>query len=415
MGGLTMFSLDRWQEIFSTLRAHKLRTALTSLSVAWGIFMLVLLLGAGRGLSNGVQDDFKDDAVNSLWIFGGRSSVAFKGLAPGRETRMRNADYERLRTNQAGVEHITSRFRVGDPMVSFRDKTSAFDIRATHPDHVYLEMTQMLDGRFINQRDLDEKRKVTAIGVGVRDFLFGETNPLGEYIAIGGMNYRIVGVFSDEGGEGEEQKLYIPITTAQATHGASDRAHRIMFTVDEATTVEESEAIEEEVRQAFAARHEFDPTDRQALRIRNNVEAFSRIQQVFSVLEIFVWFISAGTIIAGIVGVSNIMLISVKERTKEIGVRKALGATPGSIVAMVVQEAVFITAIAGYLGLVAGVLALEGVASAMPDNQWLANPSVDFRVAINATVLLIVCGALAGFFPARRAARVSPIVALRDE
>ena len=170
-----------------------------------------------------------------------------------------------------------------------------------------------------------------------------------------------------------------------------------------------------EVRVTMGARHQFDPSDRQALRVRNNVEAFSRITEVFTILEVFVWFISAGTIIAGMVGVSNIMLISVKERTKEIGVRKALGATPNSIVAMVVQEAVFITAIAGYLGLVAGVGALELVSSALPDNQWLANPSVDFRVAINATLLLIVCGALAGFFPARRAAKVSPVVALRAE
>lgn len=411
----SLFSVDRWQEIFATLRAHKLRTFLTSLSVAWGIFMLVLLIGAGRGLSEGAQSRFKDDAVNSFWLFGGRTSKPYRGMAVGRPTQMRNADYEMLRDRQHGVEHITSRFSVGDPRVAYRDKTSAFDIRATHPDHVYLELTQMVAGRFVNERDIEQKRKVAAIGLPVAEFLFGDADPLGEYITIGKAAYQVVGLFTDEGGEGEQQKIYIPISTAQAIHGASDRAHRIMFTVDPTTSVEESQAIEEEVRRRFAARHDFDPGDRQALRMRNNVEAFSRLQQVFDILEVFVWIISFGTIIAGVVGVSNIMLISVNERTKEIGLRKALGATPGSIVTMVVQEAVFITAVAGYLGLIAGVGALELAAATLPDNDYLSNPSVDLRVAITATLILIGCGALAGYFPARRAARVSPVVALRDE
>jgi len=410
-----MFSIDRWQEIFATLRAHKLRTALTSLSVAWGIFMLVLLIGAGRGLQNGVQGDFKDDAVNSLWLFGGRSSVPYRGLAPGRPTRMRNADHDHLRDHQRGVEHITSRFSVGSPPVAYRDKTSSFDIRATHPDHLYLENTIMVEGRFLNDLDLAERRKVAVIGVDVADFLFENESAIGKFVKIGDIQYRVVGLFRDEGGEQEQRKVYIPISTAQMTHGASDQANMIMFTVPETTTVEASTRIEEEVRAIMGARHGFDPEDRQALRIRNNVEAFSRITEVFDLIEWFVWIISAGTIVAGIVGVSNIMLISVKERTKEIGVRKALGATPSSIVAMVVQESVFVTAVAGYLGLVAGVGALELLSRVLVDNAYLSNPSVDLAVAVNANLLLIACGALAGFFPARRAARVSPVVALRDE
>ncbi len=410
-----MFNLDRWQEIFETLRAHKLRTTLTSLSVAWGIFMLVLLLGAGNGLQNGVQDDFKDDAVNSLWLFGGRSSLPHAGLAPGRPTIMRNRDYEFLRDEQRGVQHITSRFRVGSPTVSYRDKTSSFDIRATHPDHLYLENTIITRGRFLNELDFREHRKSIVIGEPVAEFLFADADPIGEYIKVGDIQYRVVGVFTDEGGEREENRVYIPISTAQTTHGGSDRAHMIMFTVPPQTSVQASEAIEAEVRASMAARHQFDPSDEQALRLRNNVEAFSRITEVFRLIEIFVWIISFGTIIAGIVGVSNIMLIAVKERTKEIGVRKALGATPNSIIAMVVQESVFITAVAGYAGLVAGVAILELASKALPESEFLSNPSVDFGVALKATVLLIACGALAGFFPARRAAKVSPIEALRDE
>jgi len=410
-----MFNLDRWQEIFSTLRAHRLRTALTSLSVAWGIFMLVLLLGAGRGLENGVQSDFKDDAVNSIWLFSGRTSQPHAGLPPGRKVVMRNADHGYLRDNQRGVKHITSRFWVGSPMVSYRDKTSSFDIRATHPDHLYLENTIMLEGRFLNDADVDERRKSIVIGEPVREFLFGSEPAVGKYIKVGNISYHVVGIFTDEGGEREQNRVYIPISTAQATRGGVDHANMIMFTVPPETTVDESKELESEVRAVLAARHQFRPDDMRAIRVRNNVEQFSRITQVFDLINMFVWIISFGTIIAGIVGVSNIMLISVRERTKEIGVRKALGATPGSIVAMVVQEAVFITAVAGYAGLVAGVFALELASTALPDSEFLSNPSVDFGIAIKATLLLIGCGALAGYFPARRAAKVSPVVALRDE
>ncbi len=410
-----MFNLDHWYEIFDTIRRNKLRTALTALSVAWGILMLVLLLGAGTGLQNGVEYSFRDDAVNSLWIRARRTSLPFEGHPVGRQIHFTNGDYEYIRDHLPGVEHITGRFNLwGNLIVSYQDKKSSFDVRSAHPDHRYLENTVMLSGRFLNDLDLSQRRKVAVIGIRVAQFLFGRAEPLDKWLQINGIPYKVIGVFEDSGGEGEMRKIYVPISTAQMAYGGHDRIHRLMFTVGDAS-LEESKKIEAEVRELLAKRHHFSPDDKRALRIRNNVENFQQVSAIFSGIRWFVWFVGLGTIFAGIVGVSNIMLISVKERTKEIGIRKALGATPGSIVGQIVQEAVFLTAVSGYFGMVAGIVIWELVNRYVPENDAFRSPHVDIRVVLIATAILIVAGAVAGFFPARRAARVNPIVALRDE
>lgn len=409
-----MFSLDRWQEIFDTLRRHKLRTLLTAFSVAWGIWMLVILLGAGKGLQNGVERNFRDDAINSLWLFPSKTSVPHEGHPVGREIRFTNDDYERIRQLVDGVEHITGRYNMRGNLVSYGNKKSSFDVRSCHPGHQYLEKTQVIRGRFINDLDIAQRRKVAAIGVPIAEFLFGEEDPMGEWFRIAGVPYQVVGIFEDEGGEGEMRKIYVPISTAQLAYGAGDRIDRLMFTVGDAD-VAKSQEIERQVRELLAKQHHFSPDDKRALRIRNNVENFQEIQQIFAGIRIFVWIVGFGTIIAGIVGVSNIMLIAVKERTLEIGVRKAMGATPLSIVSMIVQESVFITAVAGYVGLVAGVVKLELINRFVPENEYVGKLEVDLGLAITATVLLVIAGALAGFFPAWRAAKVDPVVALRSE
>lgn len=415
MLALGILSLDRWQEIFETLRRNKLRTFLTSLSVAWGIFMLVLLLGAGTGLQNSVEHDFRDDAINSLWLWAGTTSEPFEGHAVGRRIEFTNEDYEDIRRSLEGVEYITGRFYLGGTLiVRFGDKSSSFDVRACHPDHRYLENTDVIAGRFLNEIDVEERRKVAVIGEAVARFLFEDEEPLGKWIQVNAIQYRVVGVFHDEGGEGELRKIYIPISTAQMAYGGGNRIHQLMFTVDEAHAAD-SKRMEEEVRRFLAARHDFSPDDQRALRIRNSLERFETVQSIFQGIQLFVWIIGGFTVIAGIVGVSNIMLISVKERTKEIGVRKALGATPGAIVGQIVQESIVLTGASGYLGLVAGVGLLELINRYVPENDYIRNPQVDIRVAATATVLLVICGALAGYFPARRAAKVNPVVALRDE
>jgi len=405
--------LDALQEIFTTLRRNKLRTALTAASVAWGMLMLVVLLGAGRGLQNGAAYEFRDDAVNSLWLYSGKTSRPFGGRGPGREVKLMNEDYDALQRHFPRIDHITARFYMwGEFTVSYGPKHSSFDMRGVHPGHQYLEKTIMVQGRFINDSDIAQHRKVCVIGTKVVDALFGKTPPLGEYLLIHGLFYQVVGVFEDVGGEAELKKIYAPITTAQLLYKQPGRVHQVMFTIGDAS-LEQSQALASQVTRFMAQRKGVSPDDRQALRIQNNVEQFQRINSVFVWIEAFVWLVGIGTLLAGVVGVSNIMLISVKERTREIGIRKALGATPRSIVTLVIGEALLVTSVAGYCGLIAGVGVVELAARYVKDVPFLRQPDVDLSVALTAALVLVFCGALAGFFPARHAAKISPMEALR--
>lgn len=410
-----MLSFDAWQETFEVLRRHKLRTLLTALSVAWGIFMLVILLAAGRGLERGVEHDFRDDATNSIWISPGKTSVAHQGQPPGRAVQFENEDVDAIAKQIAGVEQITGRFYLwGEFSVSYGIKTAHFDIRGCHPGHLHIERTRILLGRFINEFDVKSRRKVAVIGPEVRDQLFGSRDPLGEYITIRGVKYKVIGLYQDDGSQNELRKIYVPITTAQLVYSAPRQVHHIMYTVGNAD-LEQSERMASATRELLARRHRFSPEDKRALRINNNLEQFSKVQEIFAWIRVFVWVVGVGTIFAGVVGVGNVMLISVKERTVEFGVRKALGATPWSIVNMVLQEALVVTSLAGYVGLVAGALLVEMVNRYVPENDYFREPQVDFQAALWAILILVVAGALAGMIPAFRAARVHPVVAMQGE
>jgi putative ABC transport system permease protein len=409
-----MFDLDRWQEIFEVIRTNKLRSTLTGLAVAWGIFMLVILLGAGTGLQNGVSYMFRDDAVNSIWVWPGMTEEPYQGLSPGRRIKFDNDDYDNVK-NMESVDHISGRFNPGRSLiVSYGDESASFDIRAVHPDHLLLEKTIIDKGRYINDLDIKGNRKVAVIGVEVAKQLFKGQDSVGEYIVVAGIPYRIIGIFRDEGGENELRKIYIPLTTAQLTFSGGSRVDQLLFTVGDASE-KESKQIEEEVKRTLAARYKFSVEDKGALRVRNGLEDYERIMGIIHGINLFVWLIGIGTIVAGVVGVSNIMLISVKERTKEIGIRKALGATPWSIVSQIILESLLITGVSGYLGLMAGIGLLEATKSMLPPTDFFRQPEVDLRVALSAIVVLIISGGLAGFFPARQAAKVNPVVALRDE
>lgn len=413
-----MFNLDHWREILDTLWNNKLRSVLTAFSMAWGIFMLVFLLGMGNGLSNGVQASFADDATNSLWVFPGETSVPHQGLPIGRKLTFDNDDVSAA-WRLPWVDHVTGRFSIqnnwtSDLKVTAGKKVSTFDVRSVHPDHLYLERTIMRAGRFLNDVDLQQRAKVAVIGVDVATFLFDQENAIGRWITIGPGMYQVVGIFTDDGGEGERAKIYIPITTAQAAFSGGTRVHTLMLTVGDAT-LEQTGIVEHRLREQLARAHDFDAGDKQALRVRNNVEQSRSIRRIFTMLSQFVWIMAAGTILAGVVGISNIMMIVVRERTKEIGIRKALGAHPRHIIGSVVQEAVVLTTGAGYMGLCAGVASLQLLSAFVPKNEMFANPSIDLGVAVTATLVLIAAGALAGLFPARAAAKVNPIVALRDE
>lgn len=402
-------------ELWDVLSRNALRTFLTGLSVAWGVFMLVVLLGAGNGLENGANWEFRDDAQNSIWIGGGKTSVPYQGRSPGRPILFKNQDYKELPLKVPGIEHLTGRYWLwGEFSVTYGAKRSSFNILGVHPDQRYLEKTLITRGRYLDENDQVEKRKVCVIGSKVREILFGNRDPIGEYVNIRGLAYKVVGEFEDIGGENELRKIYVPISTAQLVYNQPEIIHQLIFTVGDAS-VEQSQAMADKARVVLARNHGFSPDDRRALRMGNNLEQFTRITGVFRWIRIFVWVVGVGTLLAGIVGIGNIMLISVAERTKEIGIRKALGATPASIIRMVLGEALVLTGVSGYAGLVAGVGLVELVATRFPDAPFFRQPSVSLDIAVSATLLIMGAGALAGFFPAYRAARVNPIVALRSE
>ncbi len=406
-------TLDTLREVFDVLSRNKLRTSLTGLSVGWGIFMLVLLLAAGNGLQHGVEYDFRDDATNSIWIRQGKTSRPHEGHGPGRPINFDDGDIDALLREVPGIEHMSGRFYVrGALPVSRGNESATFDIRGCHPDHQFLERTIMLSGRFIDELDIRHRRKVAVIGPSVKTALFGESSPLGDVINIRGVNYTVVGVFEDQGGEGELRRIYIPISTAQLVYHGANRVHQIMFTTGGAS-LEESQAMATHSREVLSRRHLFSPLDRRAVQVSNNLVQFRKLMDVFDWIRSFVWIVGLGTLFAGIVGVSNIMIISVQERTLEIGIRKALGATPASIIRMIVTEALLITAGAGYVGLIAGMSCVELARRYMTDNEYIRSPSVDVRVALLATLLLVMAGALAGILPARRAAQVRPVIAMR--
>ncbi|HTL32983.1 MAG TPA: ABC transporter permease [Kofleriaceae bacterium] len=415
-----VISFDRWQEVIITIGRNKLRTALTLISVSWGIFVLVFLLGLGRGLDHGARHEFARDATNGVWITANKTSEAYGGYDVGRRLSFDNRDYERAK-NVKGLGNLGGQFFMfgsrfgGNSLLTKRGgKASAFQVNAVHPTAWALETHEMIGGRFLDWNDIAQKRKSAVVGAPVRDYLFaaGE-DPIGQWIEVAGVPFQIVGVFRNDGGAEQERQIYIPVSTAQLAFNGADHLGMIEFTVGDASP-EETQQIVDQVVAQLSERHDFSPGDKQAVRVMNNVEQFQRFSKMFFMMSMFVLVIGLGTLAAGVVGVSNIMMIAVKERTKEIGIRKAIGATPNSIVFMVIQEAVFLTGIAGLLGLAAGVGLLSVVGNANL-TAFIRDPSIDLKMGVAATMFLVFAGALAGYFPARAAARINPIHALRDE
>jgi putative ABC transport system permease protein len=409
-----MFDLDKWQEIFATIRKNKLRTFLTGFSVAWGIFMLIILLGSGNGLQNGIEYQFKSDATNTLWLFPGSTTMAYQGMKPGRQINFTNEDYNFVKDNIPGVEEISARYFFWENrIISYKKQFGSFDLICVHPDMQLIEKIVIDQGRMLNQIDQQMHRKVVIIGLPVKEALFknGE-NPLGEYIRVNGVPFKVVGVFTDRS-DRDEQRLYLPISTAQMIFNGGTNIHNLTLTTN--LSVAQSEVLEQTLRTKLAKRHRFNSEDKSALYINNTLKEFKQFQNMFMGIKLFVTVIGLFTIIAGVVGVSNIMIIVVNERTKEIGIRKAIGATPWSVIFLIIFESVVITAFAGYIGLVCGIGLLELVNKFMPASDFFRNPEVNFNIAVAATLVLVFSGMLAGLFPAVKAARIRPVIALRDE
>ncbi len=413
-----MFDLDKWQEILATMQKNKLRTFLTAFGVFWGIFMLVLLLGAGKGMQNGVEGEFGAFATNSLWIWNGRTSMPYKGLQPGREINFKDEDLAAIGREVKGVELVAPRnWLSGEYTLSYKTKNGSFRVLGTSPEYFAIDVLNLTKGRLLNRNDMFESRKVVVIGERIREVLFGDKEGIGEYINIKGVFFQVIGVFKKEGNNGRfEERAFIPFTVYQTVFNPNHNVHNIAMTAQKGTSAKELEA---QVKKILAKRHNFSPEDEQAINMNNNEEDYERFQGLFNAIRMFVWVVGVGTLIAGIVGVSNIMLIIVKERTKEIGVRKAIGATPISIISLIIQESIVITAFSGYLGLLAGVGLLDGIRYLIDSTgaklPYFTRPEVDLSVALSATVILVIAGAIAGLIPAMKAAQIKPIEALRAD
>lgn len=417
-----MFDLDKWLEVFSTLRRNKLRTLMTASGVFWGILMLVTMLGFGTGLEAGVTKNMFGFVSNSVYVWGGRTRMAFKGLQPGRWIHYTDQDTEAIEREIEGLEAVAPRLQLGGwrdgVNISYGDKAGNFAVMGDVPAEATIDHIRPHHGRFINPLDLDELRKVTVIGEQVTRVLFPDgVDPVGKFVKIRGVYFRVIGVFRSEkpGEQGERANgtLHVPFTTFQHAFNALGTVGWFSLL---ARPEVEAARIERDVRKLLMRRHSINPQDERALGSYNAGETYGRIERLFIGIRSFIWFVSVATLFAGVLGVSNIMLISVKERTKEIGVRKALGATPWSIVSLVMQESALLTALSGYVGLVVGVAILELVSPAIERSDGpLGVPSIDVGSALIATAILAVAGIIAGVAPASHAAKIQPVEALRSE
>lgn len=416
-----VFERDNWQEIFATIRKNKLRTFFTMLGVFWGIFMLVIMLGSGNGLRNGVLKEFAGTATNSFFVWAQQTTKAYKGMKPNRGFNYNLADAEALSQlpeldvvsplNQLGGHEGASNVLRGL-------KTAACEIQACYPNITQISDIKLGKGRFINELDIKEKRKTCVIGPRVAELLFkpGE-NLIGEYIRINGVYFRVVGLTSPTAGgnEGREQaqRINVPFTTFQNAFNYGDIVGWFAIKSQDGIPAEESE---KKVMALLKERHKIAPDDMKAIGHWNMEVEYNKLNGLFNGISILVWIVGIGTLLAGVIGISNIMLIVVKERTKEIGVKRALGAVPAQIIGQIILEAIFLTSISGYFGLVIGIGLLEGLNALIGESgEMFTNPTVDLKVALEALTALVLSGAFAGLIPASKAVAIKPVEALRTE
>jgi len=416
-----MFDRDKWQEIFGTMRKHKLRTGLTALGVFWGIFMLIFVLGMGSGLENGVFKGFGARAKNIMYANAWRTTKPYKGLPAGRRVILNLDDIDVLKANVEELDKIAPRLEYGNVRIQYQENKEDYELRGEMTEMINIEALEVVEGRYINQRDLDESRKTVVIGRTVKEVIFGkDADCIGKYISVKGLEFVVVGVFGPkqlkEWTRSDMESVVIPLTTMYQAFGTGKRVDWFVCSAKPNVPVSQ---MEPKVKAILKERHKVAPDDPEGITSFNLEEEFMQVKNLFIGIKFFLWFVGIGTLLAGIVGVSNIMLIVVKERTKEIGIRKALGATPGSIISMILTESIFITAVSGYLGLLVGTLLIGGIDYLMivneveVDNFW--HPEVNLTVGIGSVITLIIAGTLAGLIPAINASQINPVVALKDE
>jgi putative ABC transport system permease protein len=410
-----MFSRDRWLEIFDSIKKNKLRTFLSGFTVALGILIFVVLFGFGNGLDNTFDKFFTDDALNTMWVNAGRTTKPYMGYKANRRIEFDNKDLEDI-TNRFDfyIDGITPRISESGN-IGYKLKSNDYSVRGVGPSHQKNEMTIMMQGRYINGLDVENKERNVVIGRLVKQDLFGDEDALGKFVSGGGRSWKVIGVFQDDGGDNEERIVYVPYTTLQLIQKNTDKLQQIIISYKPEIGYAGAVAFENQLKKYLKQKKFIDPTDPRGVFIRSVASDLSRNDQFKTGLSSIILFVGIGTLLAGIIGISNIMVFVVKERTKELGIRKAIGATPSSIIGMILQEAIFITSISGYIGLIAGIGILKLVGNTLEEDYYILDPYVDLNTAILATFLLIGFGAFAGYLPAKRAAKIKPIEALTDK
>jgi putative ABC transport system permease protein len=423
-----MFDRDRWQEIYSTLRSNKLRTFMTAFGVFWGIFMLIVMMGSGNGLENAVFDGFQDYATNSAFIWTRMTTMPYKGLPRGRWWLFDNDDMKALKDNIPEIDLLAPRVQPwageteGGNNVVRGIKTASYTIVGDYPAFFRIDPVNILLGREINDIDIAEKRKVVVIGNRVRDEMFNKNeDPIGQYLRIRGVYFQVVGVYEPKNknmnfGGDKEATIIMPFTSLQVAYNLGNEVHYFAVTAKKNKSVAD---VEKKCMHLIAERNKIHPDDEQAFGHFNLDKEFKKMRGLFLGIRILIWFVGTGTLLSGVIGVSNIMLIVVKERTKEIGIQRSIGATPWRVISQIIMESVVLTASAGMLGMSLGALLLELLNHQMSnsggDSEMFKNPGVDFHIAMTALVVLIISGILAGLIPARKAVSIKPVEALRAE
>ena len=408
-----VFNKDSWKEIFDTIKKNKLRTFLSGFTVALGILIFIILFGLGNGLQSSFSMFFTDDQVNTIRIYPSTTTIPYRGYESNRQIKFTNEDVKKIKENfKVKIEDIVIRNSYYT-MFSYKQQANTYQVRAVSPGHKSAEKTIIMKGRYLHEGDILNKTKHVVIGRLVEEDLFKKENGLGKYIHEGGKSWKVVGVFQDEGGDREERNLYVPYTTRQKLRN-NDEVEQMIVIYDKDMSYDQSLVLERELDGYIKNLKIISPKDNRGIYLSNTGEEQENSRQFASVLQIIISFIGIGTLLAGVIGISNIMVFVVKERTKEIGIRKAIGATPASIIAMILQESIFITMISGYFGLVSAILILNSIGDSLMEKYFISSPYIETSNAIWATIILIFFGALAGYLPARKAAKIKPIVALQD-
>jgi putative ABC transport system permease protein len=417
---------DTLTEILSTMRENKLRSFLTGFAVAWGIFMLIILLGSGNGLKNGITSNFNDRATNTMQVWVSRTTMPYQGFKAYRKLHLTNKHISMIKNRFPQIDKISGQVRRSS-LLSYGNESGSYQVSGVQPDFEQISNLKFVtgNGRFLNNRDMSQNRKVIVLSKKVSDVLFKKENAVGKWIKVDGLPFQVIGIdtktsFDNEG------TCYMPLQTEQKLYHMGNETYDILFSVNGLTTKEENDAFGQKIRAMLGRELIVNPEDLNSIGLWNQAADYVQTMTIFSTINLFVMFIGICTLIAGIVGVGNIMVITVKERTREFGIRKALGATPGNILSSILLESIVVTTLFGYMGMMLGITLLEVIGKAMAGSgsgdvgngrsfQIFKDPTVDLNVVLVATLILVFAGLIAGYVPARKAVRIKPIEAMRAE